>query len=159
MEIERKFLIKELSFSLSEFECAEIVQSYLTEDGISPERRIRSFAVKGNTKYFLTEKSGAGMVRREDEREISRDDYEKFRASVIGEDIIKTRYFIPLDGDLTVELDVYGEKLSGLCVAEVEFRSVDDALSFIAPNWFGDEITEDKRYKNRSLSKNGLPEN
>ena len=35
---------------------------------------------------------------------------------------------------------------------EVEFKSLEDANSFVAPTWFGKEITEDVRYKNDNLA-------
>jgi CYTH domain-containing protein len=157
MEIERKFLIKDLPFSLSDFKHREIIQAYLTEIGAHPERRIRKVTDSGVSKYFLTEKEGSGMVREEREREISAEEYSALRKNIIASDITKKRYFIPINGSLTVELDIYGGSLSGLAVAEVEFGSAEEAMSFEIPNWFGAEITDDRRYKNRSLAEKGLP--
>ena len=34
----------------------------------------------------------------------------------------------------------------------VEFKSLEDANSFVVPTWFGKEITEDVRYKNDNLA-------
>lgn len=157
MEIERKFLIKALPFDLSGFKHCEIIQAYLTEIVTSSEKRIRKITDMDISKYFLTEKEGSGMAREERESEISAEEYDRLRKNIIGTDIIKTRYFIPTDDGLTIELDIYGGSLLGLAVAEIEFGSVEDALKFNAPDWLDTEITDDGRYKNRSLAEHGLP--
>ena len=36
--------------------------------------------------------------------------------------------------------------------AEVEFESVEDAMSFMKPEWFGEEVTSDRRYRNGFLT-------
>lgn len=159
MEIERKFLITRLPFELSDLKYADIIQFYLTDEGISPERRIRQASRSGESKYYLTEKNIGGMIREEIETEISCEEYLRLKASAVTCGVEKTRYFIPLDNKLTAELDVYRGSLSGLVTVEVEFGSSDEALAFSSPSWFGNEITDDKRYKNRSLALRGLPVN
>ena len=54
-----------------------------------------------------------------------------------------------------VELDVYRGLLEGLVVAEVEFESAEENRRFSPPTWFGDEVTNDKHYKNSSLALHG----
>ena len=51
-----------------------------------------------------------------------------------------------------IELDVYEGALSGLMVAEVEFDDPWGAEAFIAPYWFGREVTEDPAYRNQRLA-------
>ena len=70
----------------------------------------------------------------------------------------KLRYKIPVD-KLRYELDVYQADLSPLSVLEIEFESETDAKAFIAPTWFGKEVTDDKRFSNAELAKNGIPKN
>jgi CYTH domain-containing protein len=41
----------------------------------------------------------------------------------------------------------------------VEFGDEIQAKAFVPPQWFGADVTEDGRYKNKSLAENGLPEN
>jgi CYTH domain-containing protein len=41
-------------------------------------------------------------------------------------------------------------------LVEVEFASVDEANAFIAPDWFGEDVTEDGRYHNSYMSRHGL---
>jgi len=52
-----------------------------------------------------------------------------------------------------LELDVYQGSLAKLLIVEVEFESVKESRRFRPPAWFGDEVTDDKRYKNSSLVK------
>jgi CYTH domain-containing protein len=53
---------------------------------------------------------------------------------------------------------VYSGALTGLMVAEVEFPSEEAARAFVPPAWFGREVTNDSRYKNRRLATEGLPD-
>ena len=78
-----------------------------------------------------------------------------------GNRVEKTRYYIPLtdsnNNQHTIELDVYAGHLSGLVTAEIEFsgRETDASVranAFTPPGWFGNDVSEDKRYKNRSLA-------
>ena len=43
-------------------------------------------------------------------------------------------------------------RLSGLIVAEVEFDDPWGATAFIAPYWFGREVTDDPAYRNQRLA-------
>ena len=69
----------------------------------------------------------------------------------------KTRYIIALD-DCRIELDVFHGRHNGLILAEVEFADETSCDEFEAPEWFGQEVTEDSRYMNRNLAVNGLPQ-
>jgi CYTH domain-containing protein len=61
-------------------------------------------------------------------------------------------------GGLRIEVDVYDGALTGLVLAEVEFATEQDSAAFEPPDWFGAEVTEDARYKNRALAVDGRPE-
>ena len=145
-EIERKFLVKELPENLDQYPSTEITQGYLaiTEDGT--EVRLR----KKGERHFQTVKSGFGLQRNEAEIEISKDQFEKLWSMTEGKRIEKVRIQIDHSG-IKIELDIYSGILDGLIVAEVEFPSIELANSFLPPNWFGREVTEDERYKNRNL--------
>ena len=64
---------------------------------------------------------------------------------------------MPLGEGLRAEVDVYAGELNGLRTAEVEFDSRAAADRFRPPPWFGEELTGDGRYANRSLATGGLP--
>ncbi len=149
MEIERKFLIKEIPFSLESFNVRLIEQGYLCT---GPVVRIR----RDNDKYELTYKSGGMMKRREENLPLNKTAYEHLVTKVDGRLIQKKRYMIPLDGTntgLTVELDVFEGELAPLVLAEVEFPDEETANAFVAPEWFGEDVTFCGLYHNSYLSR------
>lgn len=143
MEIERKFLVQSLP-TLEGFENDEIIQAYIS---INPEIRVRK---KGN-KYYRTEKGEGTLMREENEWEITKEQYLDEIGKSEGRIIKKTRYYIPC-GKHTIELDIYGGRHTGLVVCEIEFESESDASSFVAPEWFGKEITYDISFRNKILA-------
>ena len=143
-EIERKFLLKELP-DLSKLPFDEIEQGYLS---FAPEIRIR----KKEEKYFITKKSEGTKIREEIEISIDHITFEILSSLVQKNLVKKTRYKITLDNGIIAELDIYHEQLEGLVVVETEFPSNEEAEKFVAPTWFGKDITEDKRYKNKNLA-------
>ena len=70
--------------------------------------------------------------------------------------IEKIRYSIPYQDNI-IELDVFQGELEGLCLAEVEFESEESASIFQPPEWFGEDVTADERYKNKNLALYGRP--
>jgi adenylate cyclase len=153
LEIERKFLIETLPEGLNAYPHESIVQGYVASARDGNEVRLRQ---KGE-KFFLTIKSGGGVIRREGEIAIDREQFETLWPFT-GERVVeKIRYRIECDGR-TIELDVYSGRLAGLATAEVEFGSEEESGTFIPPDWFGEEVSEDRRYKNESLALHGAPE-
>jgi CYTH domain-containing protein len=153
MEIERKFVIPAPPDGLGGFASTRIDQGYVSIDPAGTEVRIRRR--EGAT--TLTIKGGRGRSRAEEELPIAPERFERLWELTGDRRLSKTRYEIPADGGLTIELDVYGGGLAGLVVAEVEFASEDDADRFVAPAWFGREVTDDDAYKNRRLAVDGRP--
>lgn len=153
MEIERKFLIRALPEGISECKSAIIEQGYLDfGDGDEPEKRIRKLTEEEKTVYLYTEKGKGDLCREEEEYEIPEYSYENLKELVVSLMLEKTRYYFPL-GELTAELDVYGGSLKGLMVAEVEFSSLEEAEGFTPPEFFVEEITYDKKYRNKNLAR------
>ena len=105
----------------------------------------------------LTVKSGGGRTRVEEEIAIEPERFERLWPLTEGRRIEKKRYEIEADGGLTIELDVYAGELEGLVVAEIEFGSESDADAFAPPPWLGREVTDDQRYKNQRLAREGAP--
>lgn len=145
MEIERKFLIKQLPFTLEQFEMTEIEQMYLSTE---PVVRIRK---KGDN-YYLTCKSKGMMERQEVEFPISKLVYEELKLQKQGNIITKKRYIIPYQ-TYQIELDQFEGDFCGLILAEVEFASKEEAEAFIMPDWFLKDVTFEKEYHNSNLSK------
>jgi adenylate cyclase len=150
-EIERKWLVRDLP-ELGGLKCEQIIQGYLAMSSDGTEVRIRR---KGDT-YFETVKSQGGLTRDETEVEISHDQFRLLWPATEGRRLEKTRYALPWNG-YQLELDVYQSTLAGLIIAELEFESADESKRFYPPAWFGEEVTDDKRYKNCSLAVHGRP--
>lgn len=142
MEIEKKFLVKELP-DLSNYEYVDIQQGYLST---SPVVRIR----RKNDNYILTYKGSGLMAREEIEAALTKEAYEHLLTKIDGYPITKRRYLIPLD-PYTIELDIFSGHMEGLIMAEVEFPSIEAAEGFTPPAWFGQEVTQDRRYHNSNM--------
>ena len=144
MEVERKFLIKNIPFNLENYKHKEIEQSYISYE---PETRLR----KLNDKYYLTKKSNGTLIREEDEKVISNELYNELIINRLNNTIMKRRYYIPYN-DLLIEFDIYKGILEGLMVAEIEFDSIEESKKFIIPSWFYKEVTDNTNFKNKNLS-------
>ena len=145
MEIERKFLVKTLPENLECYEQKRICQGYICTN---PVVRIR----RSNDEYFLTYKGRGKMVREEHEFPLTAEAFEHMLPKIDGILIDKVRYLIPLEDGHTAELDIFQGMLEPLRLVEVVFVSVKAAESFVAPEWFGDDVTNSKEYHNSYLS-------
>ncbi len=163
MEIERKFLIKEVPLNLENYSHIEIEQGYLCT---SPVLRIRR---RGDS-YIFTYKSAGLMTREELEVPLTKESYEHLRPKCDGSLISKTRYLIPesqthslsdninphkkssFEKELLIELDIFHSELHGLILAEVEFDSEEEAHAYTAPAWFTKEVTSIPAFHNSHIS-------
>ena len=146
MEIERKYLVKSLPDNLESYEKKRISQGYLCTN---PVVRIR----RSNEEYFLTYKGKGLMAREEHEFPLTAEAFEHMLPKIDGILIDKIRYLIPLDEVHTAELDIFQGTLAPLRLVEVEFASLEEAEAFVAPDWFGDDVTNSGEYHNSNLSK------
>jgi len=152
LEIERKFLIAGIPEDLERYKNEQILQGYLF---ISEDIEIR-LRKKGDT-YFQTIKIGSGMKRNETEINLTKEQFESLWPLTEGKRLEKVRYEI-IYKDLNIELDLYKGSLEKLITAEVEFYSEIESNNFTPPTWFGPEVTNDSRYKNKNLALFGTPD-
>jgi CYTH domain-containing protein len=152
-EIERCFLLAQAPVGADRVE--HIDQGYLAIDRDGTEVRLRR---RGGRLTLTVKSPDAGRVRVEEELEIDGQRFERLWSLTEGRRLVKDRQLIALPGGLTAEVDVYGGALAGLRVVEVEFASEQDAERFAPPEWFGTEVTDDRRYRNRELAVHGRPE-
>ena len=153
-EVERKFLVDEVPDDLDQYPSDQISQGYLAVDGSGTQVRLR----RRGYHTLLTVKSGRGLSRAEEEFVIDGPRFERLWPATEGRRVEKTRYKMPLDDGLTLELDVFSGALEGLVMAEVEFETVEAAHAFVPPAWLRPEVTEDRRYGNASLALRGAPD-
>ena len=149
LEIERKYLIKNLPDNLSDFECHTLIQGYLNT---SPVVRVR----KEDDSYYLTYKGSGLLAREEYNLPLDEHSFLHLIGKADGNVISKQRYKIPYavsEKMFTIELDVFDAPFAPLVIAEVEFTDENEANAFIAPDWFDKEVTYDPEYHNSNLSK------
>ncbi len=162
IEFEYKYLV-DLSevpdwvFTGSNLRREELRQGYsgIGDDG--SEARVRSY---DDERFDITVKQPGTIEREEEVIQISKDLFEDMWSKCEGQRLEKIRYTIPY-GQWRIELDIYPD---GSAVAEVEFnkdnRIADARLhasTFEAPEWFGENVSEDNRYKTQNVARFGLP--
>lgn len=131
-------------------EQSDIMQSDIVQSGID----LSGIAQKGieqREEYIFCYKGKGRLSREEYNLPLTKEAYESLLRKIEGRVIRKTRYEIPC-GKYTVELDVFHGELEGLCYAEVEFSSLDEAKTFQPLDWFSEELTEERGYSNAELS-------
>lgn len=154
MEIEKKFLIKNLPKNLEKYEKVRIEQGYLNASS-APTLRIRKY----NQEYILCykfkqkTKLQVASISKEVELPLTKEAYHHLKNKIDGRMIEKNRYLVTLNDNLTAEIDLFEGFLKGLEVVEVEFESEEEAEKFVPPNWFGKDVTFDVRFKNAHLCK------
>ncbi len=163
VETERKYLIKfpDLAYlrTLDGCRVLDMVQTYLDRLPEEPqtERRVRTITENGVTAYVYTKKSPRAYLSRfEEEREVTREEYDLLRKDVYSE-LVKTRYAFPFAGHV-MEIDVYppeigGEVFDGYAILEVEMDDPDEAVDFPEFLEIVREVTDDRRYHNKTLAK------
>ena len=149
-EIERKFHVREYPVEYYEHSGTGIIQGYAA-DGFR-------FREEADAVHTRTRKSGTGIDREEIEERIPADEFRKAFAETEGRRIKKLRTRVHLPNGLTAEIDDYLGHLTGFRTVEVEFQSVDEANAFVPPEWFGVELTGDRRFANSSMAARGLPD-
>ena len=152
MEIERKFTIKELPADIDTYRYHMIEQAYLTSN---PTIRVRM----EDDMYYMTYKGVGGdntsLSHEEYNLPLTKEAYDTLSSKADGNIIRKKRILIPYNNH-TIELDIFAEPFKPLIIAEVEFDSTDDANDFVPPEWFDEEVTDRREYRNAFLASKKL---
>jgi len=146
IEIERKFLVKNLDFIKECTYKKQIEQGYLSKD---PKRTVRVRIEE--EKAFLTIKGETfdnGTSRIEIENKISIKDALELMKLCIPSPIKKIRYIINKN-DFIFEVDVFKDENEGLIIAELELNS--KTSRFPKPDWLGKEVTGQVEFYNSQL--------
>ena len=147
IEIERKFLVKSDSWRQSVVSSTLMKQGYL--GGAAATVRVR----QTDKTAFLTIKGKAnGISRAEFEYEIPVADAQAMLADMtVGTCVEKIRHLVPAGNGLFWEIDEYLNANAPLFTAEIELPAEDTV--FDIPDWLGTDVSENKNYTNRSLSR------
>lgn len=156
LEIERKFLLKNsqildfLKEAGVSFKHLEISQFYTK---ITQNEEIRFRSEEG--KFIRTIKIGKDLIREENEEFCEKAEFKKALKNRIGRVITKDRYIFRLNNN-PCNIDVFKDGLNGLCTFEIEFSDENEAVYFKLPPFLEqfcqDDVTCDKRYKNKFLA-------
>ena len=147
LEIERKFLVDEKKLPAQILTCGEkISQGYLS---VEPARTVR-VRIKGKRGFLTIKSANVGIVRQEFEYEIPIEDAEEILK--LCENVLeKVRYKVEYAGHIW-EVDIFGGRLAGLILAEVELTAPKEILEL--PDWLGAEVSDNPQYFNSNLAKN-----
>ena len=166
LEIERKFLVKlpnswlELASLFDNIiNVQRIQQFFLKKENNEPAIRIRKL-VEGldnnkKVKFLHTKKQKTSnkLVHKEDEKEISEDEYNKYtkKSDPDKEMIEKTRFIFQFKKQI-FELDIFKDKLEGLAILELELDDKDDKIKLPPFLDIVKEVTKDDKYSNYTLA-------
>jgi len=148
MEIERKWIVDKEKVVPMLKVGVRIEQHYIND--LNDEWLIR--ARKLGSVHLLTLKNEGLISRDELEYDITEDDYlETIKFS--KKSVNKTRFYLDLDPEKEryFEIDVFDDHDFIIC--EVEFETVEEADSFVPPEWCVEEVTDDSNYQNVNLTK------
>jgi len=151
-EVERKFLVRSDAWRGHVAKTIDILQFYLA---VTNDRSVRMRISNGGAAK-LTLKFGSHLpVREEFEYDVPLQDALEMRSQAIGTVVEKVRHHVRHRGYL-YEVDVFGGRLEGLVVAELE--TADNVPAALLPPWLGREVTGDMRYSNAVLALSDMPE-
>lgn len=140
MEIERKWILKELPKGLRELKHSQVEQIYLS---IEPEVRLRK-NVNSIKPYKLTVK-GEGLLSREEiETHVTQAFYEEIER-FIGKPAIKKDFYVYNCEGYKLEVSIVDD--GKFIYAEVEFDSEEQAKNYILPIPDAVEVTSNPEYK------------
>lgn len=151
LEIERKYLLTMLPTFPGVAAVLEIDQGYLPGEKLV-ERLRREESHEGVIRYYRTVKIGSGVERMELEDETDAATFEHLWLLTEGRRLRKRRHVVPHGDDLW-EVDEFLDR--PLVLAELEIDRADAPIAM--PDWLKAvlvrEVTDEKRYTNRSLAR------
>ena len=173
IEIERKWLLTDIDmFNANvrgyDYTIYEMEQGYF--DHLRYRRqRLREEYVSGKKlaelkkyEYFQTIKSEPSIERTEYEMQLTKKQFDYMWPTTLGARLVKYRTKVRWNG-VTLELDYimhnYNNNpmtdIHGLRFLEIEFATREAADKYVAPKFFGQEVTGDHRYLNYTLARYG----
>ncbi len=144
LEIERKFLLKNMQWKKDIISQRKIKQGYLNS---TPESTVR-VRIKGEKGFITVKGKMENLIRKEFEYEIPTHDAEELLVLCQQPIIAKTRYEVLYHGYIW-EIDEFENENKGLFIAEVEMKNADENPDI--PEWIGAEVTYNRKYYNSNL--------
>ncbi len=146
VETERKFLVDNTKWSnVVKPEGVHYQQGYIVND----DHRTIRIRISDKTGYINFKGPSKGYSRPEFEYEVPLQDGIVLMNDFTISKVEKTRFCLDY-ADNTWEVDVFAGDNEGLITAEIELD--DENEKFELPHWIAEEVSDDKRYSNASLS-------
>lgn len=145
-EIERKFLVVGDGWRAAAHKAIPMRHGYLAPLGGAASVRVR---IEGTQGKLNVKAAKVGMSRAEYEYDVPAAEVEEMLATLCTGLILKTRHYVTVGRHLW-EVDEFEGDNAPLVVAEVELAS--ESEPFERPDWVGEEVTQDHRYYNHTLS-------
>lgn len=148
MERERKWLFNEFPQDQTYIEESIYKQAYLN---VEPEFRIRSKQPISSilTTYKLCIKGKGTLERIEVEKDLTKSEFNELMivGNISNSNFIYkyTRVYL-IDNQKLYISSVDKDRDSKFMYGEIEFNTIEEANKFIAPDWFGKEVTDDQYY-------------
>lgn len=134
-EIERKWLIKTMP-DLTKYPPLRDERYYLFADDTVSLR----FQQRGEQFEIERMETIGELTRNQAKLSIGAKEFETLKQKAKGP-LVRDSYLIQR-ADPQITLKIYRELFEGLMRIEVEFTSLEQAKSFVAPDWFGAEMTD-----------------
>lgn len=148
VEIERKFLVCNDSWRGKHQKMTRMRQGYLC----AAENCVVRVRLDDENGWLTVKGRTSNISRPEFEYTIPREEAEKMLLGMSSGVIIeKIRYVVNYKGNEWV-IDEFAGANEGLILAEIELES--EQQDFEKPEWAGEEVSQDHRYCNASLSRN-----
>lgn len=150
LEIERKYLLKQLPEEMPEATAVQIEQGYLPGERLV--ERLRAVENGKQRSYFRTVKVGAGLVRTELEEQTTTEIFKAMWPFTKGKRLTKRRHRVR-QGEVAWEIDEFTDR--DLVLAEIELPSADTEVEipeWLRP-WIEREVTGEVAYLNSTLAK------
>lgn len=144
MEIERKFLINEFPDNLPLVSKAEVYQGYIS---VNPVVRIRKTVNECGEEYILCFKGAGTIARQETEIKLEKSTFQELEKLLRAPMIHKGFRVYRLPDGLDLECSrVDAGRPSEFMYAEIEFDTLEQALSYQPPEFLSNEVTHDRKY-------------
>lgn len=138
MEIERKFLIDRFP-DLPLIYKAKQYQGYIS---INPVVRIRQEVSEYNEKFVLCFKGQGTLAREEIEIDINKETFNKLK-DLLNKPLIEKDYRVYSLDNHRLECSLVDKGMdSQFMYAEIEFSTIDEAVSYTVPEFLSNEVTE-----------------
>lgn len=150
LERERKYLLKYLPVGIQK---KNVEQGYLMLEG---KDQLRVRIIDDSIAHICYKSCVSSTDRNEYEYEIPLKDGRELFSNAkykLTKERYDIKYYVKgLENDLLISIDMYP---NGLKVVEVEYENESDIATL--PDFFGEEVTEDKRYSNVRIATHGYP--